>query len=142
MVANSYAHELQGQHKQRVNKAKYEKSQEKVYAQLAIAQQDKEAASRQIFFDKLNGFQLATDKKAAQFSDFMKGRDWATLSRLDEERMLREQQVKDAKANKVDEQKDMRFSQLKADNISALKRQMAEKEQVKRLKKLEDDSYA
>ena len=36
----------------------------------------------------------------------------------------------------------MRFSQLKADNISALKRQMAEKEQVKRLKKLEDDSYA
>ena len=31
---------------------------------------------------------------------------------------------------------------MKADNISALKRQIAEKEQIKRLKKIEDDSYA
>ena len=78
---------MQGQHKIRVNRAMEEKSKEKVYAQLAMAQQDKEAASRQIFFQKLNGFQLANDKRSAQFSDFMKGKDWATLSRLDEERM-------------------------------------------------------
>ena len=80
-----------------------EKNQEKVYAQLAMAQQDKEAASRQIFFDKMHGFQVMNDKKTAQFANFMAGRDWATLSRLDEERMLREQQLKDAKDNKRDE---------------------------------------
>ena len=40
----------------------------------------------------------------------MAGKDWATLSRLDEERMLREQQLKDAKDNKRDEQKNMRFN--------------------------------
>jgi len=37
-------------------KAIEEKNNEKVYAQLAIAQQDKEAASRQLFFQKMNGF--------------------------------------------------------------------------------------
>ena len=71
-------------------KAIEEKNNEKVYAQLAIAQQDKEAASRQLFFQKMNGFQLANDKKTAQFANFMAGKDWATLSKLDEERMQRE----------------------------------------------------
>jgi hypothetical protein len=72
----------------------------------------------------------------------MQGRDLATLSALDEARMLKQLQEKDARDKKIEESKSMKFNKMKKENISVLQRQMMEKQQQKILKKLEDDTYA
>ena len=46
-------------------KEKDEVRADRVYAQLEVAQQEKTEQSRQVFFDKLNGFQLANDRRSA-----------------------------------------------------------------------------
>jgi hypothetical protein len=38
----------------------------------------------------MNGFQLRNDAKTAALASFMSGKDLASLSKLDEERMIRE----------------------------------------------------
>jgi len=63
----------------------------------------------------------------------MQGRDLATLSALDEARMLKQQQEKDVRDRKVEESKNLKFNVMKKDNLTVLQRQMLEKEQQKRL---------
>jgi hypothetical protein len=103
---------------------------------------EKQEQGRQGFFQHMKGYQERNDKKTAQFANFMQGRDLATLSALDEARMLKQQQEKDARDRKVEEAKNMKFNAMKQDNLSVLQRQMLEKEQRRRLQKMEDDSFA
>ena len=63
----------------------------------------------------------------------MQGRDLATLSALDEARMLKQQQEKNVRDRKVEESKNLKFNVMKKDNLTVLQRQMLEKEQQKRL---------
>ena len=97
---------------------------------------------RQQFFQKMGGYQERTDLRAKQFENFMQGRDLATLSKLDEARMLKELQEKDQRERKVDQQKNMKFNNMKQENLTVLQRQMLEKQHRSRLQKLEDDSFA
>lgn len=66
----------------------------------------------------------------------------ATLAKLDEERMLRDLQAKEAREDKRAAIEQKNFSYKKRDNLEALRRQMMEKEQAKRLEKMENDAYA
>jgi|DEB0MinimDraft_12_1074336.scaffolds.fasta_scaffold13626_3 hypothetical protein len=50
----------------------------------------------------------------------MQGRDLATLSALDEARMLKQMQEKDAVHRKHEEAKNMKFNAMKMDNLSVL----------------------
>jgi len=59
----------------------------------------------------------------------MQGRDLATLSKLDEARMLKELQEKDSKDRRMDEQKNLKFNNMKNENLTVLQRQMMEKQQ-------------
>ena len=50
----------------------------------------------------------------------MQGRDLATLSALDEARMLKQQQEKDVRDRKVEESKNLKFNVMKKDNLTVL----------------------
>ena len=72
----------------------------------------------------------------------MKGKDLASLAKLDEERMLREMQAKEAREDRKAAIDMKNFSNKKRDNLEALRRQMMEKEQQRKLEKMENDAYA
>ena len=57
-----------------------ERDQDKLYAALETAQQEKTEKSRQAFFDNMKGFQDKNDRKLANLKNYMHGKDLATLS--------------------------------------------------------------
>ena len=72
----------------------------------------------------------------------MQGRDLASLSKQDEERMLKAVEEKNTRDRKADDEKNRRMNNIKNDNLSFLRQQMLEKEQKIRLNKIEDDALA
>lgn len=57
----------------------------------------------------MHGFQEKNDLKTKAFSNYMQGKDLATLSRLDEERYilaLKEKEIKDSKSEDLKRQRD------------------------------------
>ena len=63
----------------------------------------------------------------------MQGKDLATLSRLDEERYINAMKEKEIKDSKSEEMKRQRQMNEKINNNDALRKQMQEKEQHRRL---------
>lgn len=113
-----------------------EREQDKLYAQLASAQQEKSEVVRQQFFDRMKGFQERNDAKTAQLSNFMAGRDLASLSNADEARYLRSVLDKEAEAQKKEDRSTLANRNGQSNNLAVLRQQMLEKEQRKRLEKL------
>jgi hypothetical protein len=56
---------------------------------LELAQQEKSENSRKIFFDHMKGFQDKNDQKTEALKNFLNGRDLASLSAADEQRMIK-----------------------------------------------------
>lgn len=81
MAAKGYQHELYLQELAKRQKQLEDRNMDRVYAQLEMAQKEKEANSREIFFNHLKQFQDKNDLKAAALMNFMQGRDLATLSK-------------------------------------------------------------
>ena len=69
----------------------------------------------------MKGFQDKNDAKTAALMNFMNGRDLATLSKQDEERMLKALEEKNVRDRKTDDEKNMRMNNMKNDNLNVLK---------------------
>jgi len=119
-----------------------EREQDKLYAQLASAQQEKSELVRQQFFGRMKGYQDRNDAKTAQLQNFMAGKDLASLSRVDEARYLKAVEDKEAEAQKKADRQRLAARNDQAGNLAMLRQQMLEKEQRKRLERLQDDSFA
>lgn len=63
----------------------------------------------------------------------MNGRDWSSLSKQDEERMMKAMKEKMDRDQKQEDEKNLRMRQARDNNISVLRRQMQEKEERQRL---------
>jgi hypothetical protein len=72
----------------------------------------------------------------------MHGKDLASLSAQDEERMIKQLNEKQLRDRKADDEKSMKHNHAKNDNLNYLKRQMIEKQDKARLEKLQDDAFA
>ena len=93
-------------HQQEVGKhqrAAAERQQDRRYAALESAQQEKTEQGRQRFFDRMQSYQDANDAKTQQLSNFLTGKDLASLSKLDEARYMQALQDKEANDRRRDE---------------------------------------
>ena len=88
--ARQYKSDLGMQQVERREKTKAEREMDRLYAQMGLVKQEKDDDDRKRFFDLLKGYQVKNDKKSQNLAEFMKGKDLASLAKLDEERMLRE----------------------------------------------------
>ncbi len=80
-----------------------ERQQDRRYAALESAQQEKAEYGRQRFFDHMKSFQDANDAKTQQLSNFLTGKDLASLSKLDEARYMQAVQDRESDQRKRDE---------------------------------------
>lgn len=128
-AAKGYKHDLINQMAEKKYMSDRERDQDKLYAALEDAQAQKTEQSRKAFFDHLRGFQDKNDAKLQALRNFMGGKDLASLSAADEERMWNQLQEKNLRDQKLDEQKNIKARNAKMDNLSFLKRQMLEKQQ-------------
>ena len=90
----------------------------------------------------MKGYQDRNDAKTAQLQNFMAGKDLASLSRVDEARYLKAVEDKEAEAQKKADRQRLAARNDQAGNLAMLRQQMLEKEQRKRLERLQDDSFA
>ena len=126
-LAKEYNKDLSLQEMAKRQRLYGDKQQDKMYAQLELAQQEKSEQSRKWFFDHMKGFQDKNDAKTAALMNFMQGRDLASLSKQDEERMLKAVEEKNMRDRKNDDEKNMRMNNMKNDNLNVLRQQMLEK---------------
>ena len=80
--------------------------------------------------------------KTEALRNFLNGRDWASLSKQDEERMMKAMKEKMDRDQKLEDEKNLRQRQARDNNLSVLKRQMQEKEERQRLQRMEDEMFA
>lgn len=102
--------------------------QDRLYAQLEVAQQEKTENVRRGFFDKMQGYQNANDAKTKGLIDFMQGRDLASLEKIDEERYIKALAEKEVNDRKNEELKNLNNRNTKNNNLAALQQQMNEKQ--------------
>lgn len=140
--ADNYKNDLKNQEKQKKFMTEREKDIDKLYCLLEAAQNEKTDAARKRFFDHVKGFQVKNDQKLASLVNFMNGRDFATLSKQDEERMMQQLKEKLMKDQKADDEKNIKLRNANMDNVNFLKRQMEEKKERERFQKIEDDAFA
>jgi predicted aminopeptidase len=79
--SKEYKNELQQQEQFKKMMNKKEQDQDKLYALLEQAQQEKSEVSRKMFFDHMREFQDKNDLKTEALRNFLNGRDWASLSK-------------------------------------------------------------
>ena len=100
MNANQYYKDLNGQERDRKYRTQAELEQDRLYAQLEVAQQDKTENRRKDFFNHMQAFQDANDVRTAHLRDYMEGRDLASLEKIDEERYMKAMQEKEIRDRK------------------------------------------
>lgn len=110
-----------------MNEARLLKEKDKEFAAQEMEKQVEADVGRQQFFSKMQGYQDANDRKAEAFSNFMAGKDIATLSKLDEERYMNAIAQKNAKDEKDAERKRLNILNARNYNKDVLLRQMEEK---------------
>ena len=120
--AHHYMGDLQGQELEKQRRAAQLKEDDRNFASLEQAQQAKQEAGRKQFFDKMNAYQLANDMKAQHYSNFMTGKDLATLSALDEQRYMRALQDKEAADRKRDELNGINKQNIQQSNLAELRK--------------------